>query len=34
MQFSRYMGISYRKAQEYLVDDEDFTDEKISISVA
>lgn len=34
MQFSRYMGISYRKAQEYLADDEDFTDEKISISVA
>jgi len=34
MQFSRYMGISYRKAQEYLADDEDFTDEKVSISVA
>lgn len=34
MQFAKYMGISYRKAEEYLTDDEDFTDEKISISVA
>ncbi len=34
MQFSKYMGISYRKAQEYLTDAQDFTDEKISISVA
>lgn len=34
MQFSKYMGISYRKAQEYLTEDEDFTDEKVSISVA
>jgi Zn-dependent peptidase ImmA (M78 family)/transcriptional regulator with XRE-family HTH domain len=34
MQFAKYMGISYKKAQEYLTDDEDFTDEKISISVA
>jgi Zn-dependent peptidase ImmA (M78 family) len=34
MQFTKYMGISYRKAQEYLTEDEDFTDEKISISVA
>jgi Zn-dependent peptidase ImmA (M78 family)/DNA-binding XRE family transcriptional regulator len=33
-QFSKYMGISYRKAEEYLTDDGDFTDEKISISVA
>lgn len=34
MQFAKYMGISYRKAEEYLTDDEDFTDEKISISIA
>lgn len=34
MQFSKYMGISYRKAQEYLTEDEDFKDEKNSISVA
>ncbi len=34
MQFAKYTGISYRKAEEYLTDDEDFTDEKISISVA
>jgi len=34
MQFAKYMGISYKKAQEYLTEDEDFTDEKISISVA
>lgn len=34
MQFAKYMGISYRKAQEYLTEDEDFTDEKIPISVA
>lgn len=34
MQFAKYMGISYRKAQEYLTEDEDFKDEKISISVA
>ncbi len=34
MQFAKYMGISYKKAQEYLTDDEDFTDEKISIPVA
>ena len=32
-QFAKYMGISYRKAQEYLAEGEDFTDEKISISV-
>lgn len=31
IQFAKYMGISYNKAQEYLTDDEDFTDEKISI---
>ncbi|MFC1676842.1 hypothetical protein ACFL3G_07265, partial [Planctomycetota bacterium] len=35
MQFAKYMGISYRKAHEYLTDDdEDFTDETISISIA
>ena len=34
MQFAKYMGISYRKAQEYLAEDGDFKDEKISISVA
>ncbi len=31
MQFAKYMGISYKKAQEYLTEDEDFTDEKVSI---
>jgi len=34
MQFAKYMGISYKRAQEDLMEDEDFTDEKISISVA
>jgi len=34
MQFAKYMGISYKKAEEYLTDDEDFTDEKVSISIA
>jgi Zn-dependent peptidase ImmA (M78 family)/DNA-binding XRE family transcriptional regulator len=34
MQFAKFMGISYKKAQEYLTEDEDFTDEKISIPVA
>ena len=34
MQFAKYMGIGYKKAQEYLTEDEDFPDEKISISVA
>lgn len=34
LQFKKYMDISYREAEEYLVDDEDFTDEKVSISVA
>ena len=34
MQFAKYMGISYKKAQEYLTDDEDFTDEEITIPVA
>jgi len=31
MQFAKYMGISYKKAQEYLIEDEGFKDEKISI---
>jgi len=34
MQFAKYMGISYKKAREFLIEGEDFTDEKISISVA
>ena len=34
IQFAKYMGISYKKAREYLTDDEDFTDEEISISIA
>jgi len=34
MQFAKYMGISYKKAQEYLTEEEGFTDETISISVA
>jgi Zn-dependent peptidase ImmA (M78 family) len=33
IQFAKYMGISYKKAQEYLVDEEDFRDEEISISI-
>jgi Zn-dependent peptidase ImmA (M78 family)/DNA-binding XRE family transcriptional regulator len=34
MQFARYMDLSYQQAQQYLTEDEDFTDEKVSISVA
>lgn len=34
IQFAKYMGLSYKKAQEYLMDEGDFTDEEISISVA
>jgi Zn-dependent peptidase ImmA (M78 family)/transcriptional regulator with XRE-family HTH domain len=34
MQFKKFIGITYKEAEEYLVDDEDFTDEKISISIA
>jgi len=34
IQFAKYMGISYKKAQEYLMDDEAFTDEKITIPIA
>ena len=33
MQFAKYMGISYKKAQGYLTENEDFMDEEISISV-
>jgi len=33
MRFARYMEISYKKAQEYLLEDKDVADEKISISV-
>ena len=33
MQFAKYMSISYKKAQEYLTEEEGFTDETISISV-
>ncbi len=34
MQFAKYMDMSYKQAGEYLADDEDFKDEKISISIA
>ncbi|MBN2128413.1 MAG: helix-turn-helix domain-containing protein [Sedimentisphaerales bacterium] len=34
IQFARYMGLGYKKAQEYLVDEGDLTDEEVSISVA
>jgi Zn-dependent peptidase ImmA (M78 family) len=34
IQFAKYMGISYKKAQEYLTGDDGFKDEKISISIA
>jgi Zn-dependent peptidase ImmA (M78 family)/DNA-binding XRE family transcriptional regulator len=34
MQFAKYMDMSYKQAGEYLAEDEDFKDEKISISVA
>jgi len=34
IQFAKYMGISYKQAEGYLAEDGDFTDEKISISVA
>ena len=33
IQFAKYMGMSYKKAQEYLMDDETFTDEKITIPI-
>jgi len=34
IKFAKYMLMSYKQAQEYLTEDEDFTDEKISIPVA
>ena len=34
MQFAKYMDMSYKQAGEYLAENEDFKDEKISISVA
>jgi len=34
MQFAKYMALSYRKAEEYLAEEEGLTDEKNSISVA
>jgi XRE family transcriptional regulator, fatty acid utilization regulator len=34
MQFKKYMGISYREAEQYLTDEKDVTDEEISISIA
>ena len=34
MQFAKYMDLSYQQARQYMEEDEDFTDEKISISVA
>ena len=34
MQFKKYMDLSYKEAETYLTDEEGFTDEKISISVA
>ena len=34
MQFAKYMGITYKTAREYLTEDQDFTDEKVSISLA
>lgn len=33
-QFAKYMGLSYRKAQEYLMDEGDLKDEEVSIPVA
>jgi Zn-dependent peptidase ImmA (M78 family)/transcriptional regulator with XRE-family HTH domain len=34
VQFAKYMGISYKKAQEYIIEEEDGIDGKISIPVA
>ena len=33
MQFAKYMQISYKQARDYLTEDKDYTDEKISITV-
>lgn len=34
LQFAKYMQISYKKAEEYLMEGEEITDEEISISIA
>lgn len=34
IQFAKYMGISYKQAEEYLMDEGGFKDEEVSISVA
>jgi Zn-dependent peptidase ImmA (M78 family)/transcriptional regulator with XRE-family HTH domain len=34
MQFAKYMDISYKKAQEYLTEEDGFTDGEIAISIA
>lgn len=34
MQFKNYMGISYREAEKYMVEEGDFTDEEVAIPVA
>jgi Zn-dependent peptidase ImmA (M78 family)/DNA-binding XRE family transcriptional regulator len=34
IQFANYMGLSYKKAEEYLVDEGDLTNEEVSVSVA
>ena len=34
LQFAKFMGISYKEAQKYLMEDEDFKDGKVSITVA
>jgi len=34
MEFRKYMDLSYKEAEKYLADEEGFTDEKVSISVA
>lgn len=34
LQFAKFMDISYKKAQEYLTEDEGFMDEKISVANA
>lgn len=33
MQFAKYMDIGYKKAQEYLMEDEDFKDAKVTIPI-
>ncbi|MBN1360211.1 MAG: helix-turn-helix domain-containing protein [Sedimentisphaerales bacterium] len=33
-QFAKFMGLSYKRAQEYLMDEGDLTDEEVSIPVA